>query len=202
MNTTKISKNDIKNVIDILKNGGIVAFPTDTVFGLACIINKEAISKIYEAKGRSFDKPLPMMCNSLEMIESVAYVSDKAKKIINKFVPGAITLIFNKKDNIEDFVTNGKKTIGIRVPDDKWILNLISELNEPILVTSANLSDTGSLTSFEDVYKQLNGRIDAIVCEDARGETSSTIIDITNDVKLLRQGPISLNDIMEVINEK
>ena len=197
MNTTKLTKKDIKQVIEILKSGGIVAFPTDTVFGLGCIINKEAIAKIYEAKGRSFDKPLPMMCNGLEMIESVAEVSDDAKKIINKFVPGALTLIFNKKANIEDYVTNGKPTIGIRVPDDEWILNLIKELNEPILVTSANLSDTGSLLKWEDVFVQLDGKIDAIVCSDATGETSSTIIDVTSEIKLLRQGPITLQQIKE-----
>ena len=199
METIKYTKQDLNKIKEILLNGGIVAFPTDTVFGLGCVINKQAIDKIYSAKGRSFDKPLPMMCNGLKMIESVAKVSEGASKIINKFVPGALTLIFNKKDNVEDFVTNGKPTIGIRVPDDKWILDLISELNQPILVTSANLSDTGSLTKWEDVYSQLNGKIDAIVTEDAYGETSSTIIDVTDGIKLLRQGPISLDDIMEVL---
>lgn len=199
METIKYTKQDLSKIKEILLNGGIVAFPTDTVFGLGCVINKQAIDKIYSAKGRSFDKPLPMMCNGLEMIESVAKVSEDASKIINKFVPGALTLIFNKKDNVEDFVTNGKPTIGIRVPDDKWILDLISELNQPILVTSANISDTGSLTKWEDVYSQLNEKIDAIVTEDASGETSSTIIDVTDGVKLLRQGPISLDDIMEVL---
>lgn len=199
MYTTKLTKEDKKQVMDILNKGGIVAFPTDTVFGLACLINKDAIAKIYEAKGRSFNKPLPMMCDGLRMIESVAEVSEDAKKIINKFVPGALTLIFNKKSHIEDYVTNGKQTIGIRVPDDEWILDLISELKEPILVTSANLSDTGSLLKWEDVYEQLNGRIDAIVCADATGQTSSTIIDVTNEVKLLRQGPITLDQITEVL---
>ena len=199
METIKYTKQDLNKIKEILLNGGIVAFPTDTVFGLGCVINKQAIDKIYSAKGRSFDKPLPMMCNGLKMIESVAKVSEGASKIINKFVPGALTLIFNKKDNVEDFVTNGKPTIGIRVPDDKWILDLISELNQPILVTSANLSDTDSLTKWEDVYSQLNGKIDAIVTEDASGETSSTIIDVTDGIKLLRQGPISLDDIMEVL---
>ncbi len=199
METIKYTKQDLNRIKESLLKGEIIAFPTDTVFGLGCIVNKQAIDKIYEAKGRSFDKPLPMMCNGLEMIEKVAKVSEDAKKIINKFVPGALTLIFNKKDNVEDFVTNGKPTIGIRVPDDKWILDLISGLNQPLLVTSANLSDTGSLTRWEDVYSQLNGKIDGIVCEDASGDSSSTIIDVTDKVKLLREGPISLQDIMEVM---
>lgn len=199
METIKYSKENIKEVKTALLDGKIIAFPTDTVFGLGCVVNKEAIAKVYEAKGRSFDKPLPMMCNSLKMIESVAEVSLEAKKIIDKFVPGALTLIFNKKQCIEDYVTNGKPTIGIRVPDDEWILNLISELDEPILVTSANLSDTGSLLKWEDVYAQLDGKIDGIVCADATGETSSTIIDVTSEIKVLRQGPITLEQIMEVI---
>ena len=199
METIKYTKQDLNRIKESLLKGEIIAFPTDTVFGLGCIVNKQAIDKIYEAKGRSFDKPLPMMCNGLEMIENVAKVNDDAKKIINKYVPGALTLIFNKKDNVEDFVTNGKSTIGIRVPDDKWILDLISGLNQPLLVTSANLSDTGSLTRWEDVYSQLNGKIDGIVCEDASGDSSSTIIDVTDKVKLLREGPISLQDIMEVM---
>lgn len=199
MESIKYTKQDLNRIEESLLKGEIIAFPTDTVFGLGCIVNKQAIDKIYEAKGRSFDKPLPMMCNGLEMIEKVAKVSEDAKKIINKFVPGALTLIFNKKDNVEDFVTNGKPTIGIRVPDDKWILDLISGLNQPLLVTSANLSDTGSLTRWEDVYSQLNGKIDGIVCEDASGDSSSTIIDVTDKVKLLREGPISLQDIMEVM---
>lgn len=199
METKKLFANDITIVEELLKNKGIVAFPTDTVFGLACIQNKDAISKIYKVKGRSFNKPLPMMCNSFEMIESVAIVTDEAKKIINKFVPGALTLIFNKKNNIEDYITNGKNTIGIRVPNDSWILKLIGELNEPLLVTSANLSDTGSLLKWEEVYNQLNGSIDGIVCSDATGQTSSTIVDVTDGVKLLREGPISIDEIMEVL---
>lgn len=199
METIKLNKEDILQVKQMLKENKIVAFPTDTVFGLACTTNKIAIDKVYEAKGRSFDKPLPMMCNGLKMIESVAEVSEDAKKIINKFVPGALTLIFNKKETTPDFVTNNKPTIGIRVPDDKWILDLIKELDEPILVTSANLSDSGSLLKWEDVYNQLNGRIDAIVCSDATGSISSTIIDVTGEVKVLRQGPIALEEIQEVL---
>lgn len=199
MKTIKLKKDDIKQVSNILQNNGIVAFPTDTVFGLACTMNKDAIAKVYEAKGRSFDKPLPMMCSNLQMIKKVAYVSDNAKKIVNKFTPGALTLIFNKKECIEDYVTNGKSTIGIRVPDDEWILNLIRELDQPILVTSANLSDMGSLLEWEEVLKQLDDKIDAIVCENARGTISSTIVDVTEGINILRKGPISLEEIEGVL---
>ena len=200
MITIKYTKDDRQQIINTLLSGGILAFPTDTVFGLGCIINKEAIAKVYEAKGRSFDKPLPMMCNSSKMINEVAYVSENASKLVDKLTPGALTLIFKKREEVEDYVTNGKDTIGIRVPDDEWILSIIDELNMPLLVTSANLSDTGSLLKWEDVLSQLDGRIDGIVCLDARGQTSSTIVDVTGeDIKILREGPISLDVIKEAL---
>ena len=199
MKTIKYTKMDKQEIINTLMNGGILAFPTDTVFGLACMMDEKAMKKVYEAKGRDFDKPLPMMCSGLEMIETVAYVSDNARKIIDRFVPGPITLIFRKKENVEDYVTQGKDTIGIRVPDDEFILDLIDSLGKPIMVTSANISNEGSLLKWEDVYRSMNKRIDAIVCEDARGDRASTIVDVSEEIKVLREGPISLKDIMEVI---
>lgn len=201
MRTIKYKKENIKEIKEALLDGKIIAFPTDTVFGLGCIYdNKQAIEEIYKAKGRREDKPLPMMCNSLEMINKVAYVNEKSEKIINKFVPGPITLIFKKK-NLEDYITNGLDTIGIRVPNDKWILELIKEVNKPLLVTSANLSDKGSLLKYEDVYKDMNERIDGIVLEDATGYASSTIVSVIDEIKILREGPISKEEIMKAINE-
>ncbi|MBQ1483163.1 MAG: threonylcarbamoyl-AMP synthase [Erysipelotrichaceae bacterium] len=200
METIRYTKMDTDKIIKTLINGGIVAFPTDTVFGLACIMEKEAIAKVYEAKGRSFDKPLPMMCDSFEMIDEVAYVNAKAKKIIDVLMPGALTLIFRKKECVEDYVTMCKPTIGIRVPEDDFILNLIGKIGMPFLVTSANVSGEGSLLKWQDVLACMEGKIDAIVCEDARGECASTIIDVTEeDIKVLREGPVSLKEIQEVL---
>ena len=197
METIKYQKMDVDKIINRLLMGEILAFPTDTVFGLGCIINKDAINNIYLAKGRSFNKPLPMMCNGLEMLEKYAYVPEYAKKIVTKFMPGALTIIFKVKDEVDSFVTNDKSTIGIRIPNDKWILDLITKLKQPLLVTSANISDTGSLIKWQDVYNQLNGKINGIVCEDANGENSSTIIDVTGDLKLIREGPISFESLKE-----
>ena len=199
METIKYKKEDLDIIACRLKQKDIIAFPTDTVFGLACLMDVDAIKKVYLAKGRDFNKPLPMMCNSFDMINEVAYVDEKAKKIIDNFMPGAITIVFNKKDEIDDYITKGLKTIGIRVPDDEWILNLIKKIGKPIMVTSANISNTGSLLKWNDVYESMNGKIDGIVCEDARGDSSSTIVDVTNEIKLLRQGPIDFEEIMKVL---
>ena len=199
METIKYTKMDKKQIINTLMKGGLLAFPTDTVFGLACMMDEKAIKKVYEVKGRSFDKPLPMMCCDLKMIESVAIVDEKTKKLIKNFMPGPITIIFKKKDCVKDYVTQGKDTIGIRVPDDEFILELIKDLKKPLMVTSANISGAGSLLKWEDVYKDLSGKIEAIVCEDASGDSASTIVDVSDGLKILREGPISIEEIKEVI---
>ena len=189
---------DKDKIITVLRQGGILAFPTDTVFGLACIMDVHAMKKVYEAKGRDFNKPLPMMCDSLNMIRTVAYTDEKAEKIIDKLTPGALTVILNKREELDDYITQGNKTIGIRVPDDDWILGLIEDIGKPIMVTSANISGEGSLLKWEDVYECMNGKIDGIVCEDAKGDRASTIVDLSNDIRILREGPISLDEILEV----
>ena len=189
---------DKDKIITVLRQGGILAFPTDTVFGLACVMDIDAMKKVYKAKGRDFNKPLPMMCDSLNMIRTVAYTDEKAEKIIDKLTPGALTVILNKREELDDYITQGNKTIGIRVPDDEWILGLIEDIGKPIMVTSANISGEGSLLKWEDVYECMNGKIDGIVCEDAKGDRASTIVDLSGDIRILREGPISLDEILEV----
>lgn len=199
MKTIKYTKMDKDKIINTLIQGGILAFPTDTVFGLGCIMDEKAIKKIYKAKKRDLNKPLPMMCSGLRMINKVAYVNDKEKKLIKKFTPGPITIIFDKKENVDDYISQGLDTIGIRVPDDNFILDIIKGINAPLMVTSANISDSGSLLKWQDVYKQLNGKIDGIVCEDAKGEKASVIVDARKKIKILREGPISLKMIKEAL---
>ena len=197
MDTILYTKKDSDKIITLLKDGGLLAMPTDTVFGLASMMDEKAIKRVYEVKGRSFDKPLPMMCCSKEMIGSVAYINKDADKIIDKFMPGALTIVFKKKEEVPDFVTMGRKTIGIRMPDDEFILDLIEKLGKPLMVTSANISGNGSLISWKDVYACMKGKIEGIICEDARGDIASTIIDVSEDLKLLREGPLSIEEIKE-----
>ncbi len=200
MDTILFSKRDKEDIINLLMSGGILAFPTDTVFGLGCIAEKEAMDKIYEAKGRSFDKPLPMMCDSLDMVKEYAVVNEEAKKIIDRFTPGALTLVMKKKEDTEDYVTNGRDTIAIRIPDDGFILDLIGELKRPLMVTSANISGNGSLLKWEDVLSCMDHKISGIVCEDARGDSASSIIDASGkEIRLLREGPVSMREIKEAL---
>lgn len=194
---------DIEKVKDDLLNGDIVAFGTDTVFGLACVYdNLKAIEKIYKAKNREAKKALPMMCGSVLMIDDVAYVSDKARKIMDKYMPGAITIIYKKKDCISDSCTSGLDTIGIRIPNDEFILNLINLVGKPLLVTSCNMSHEPNLCKWTDVLKVMDGRIDGLVKKDALGGVASTIVDCSNDdIKILREGPISREEILDLVKE-
>ena len=174
--------NEIERIKNDLLNGEVVAFGT------------------YNAKNREARKALPMMCKSVDIIKEVAYVSDDAYKIMKAFMPGAITIIYKKRPCISDLATSGMDTIGIRIPNDDFVLSLLREVEKPLLVTSANISNEPSELKWEEVYKKLDGRIDGIVKRDASGSSSSTIVDCSGEeIKILRQGPISEKEIREVI---
>lgn len=201
METKIYNIKDIDKITEALICGNIIAFPTDTVFGLGCVYDDEnAINKIKNAKQRDAHKPLPMMCANLEMIRRVALVDDRASKIIKHFFPGALTVVLNKKDDVPSYVTNGFKTIAIRIPDVKFITDMIDKIGKPLLVTSANISNEPSLRKYSDVLKKMDGLIDGIVEKDADSDVSSTIIDLTSDeIRVLREGKISREDILSCL---
>lgn len=197
METNLYQIENLNEVIEKLENGAVIAFPTDTVFGLGCVFdNQDAINKIKKAKGRDENKPLPMMCSNIEMIKEVAIVNGDALKLLKKFTPGPLTIILNKKEEVPSFITNGFKTIGIRIPNDKMILEMINKLNKPMLVTSANISGKPSLRKYQDVLKELDHKIDGIVCKDAFSDVASTIVDMSDGkMKIIRQGIISFKEL-------
>lgn len=197
METQRLTKKDSAQIIEILNRGGVVAFPTDTVYGLAVRYDlKEAILKMKEAKQRPETKPFPMMVSSKAQIERVAVTDARSQKLIDQWMPGALTLVFKKRPEIDELVTNGFPTIGIRMPDDDFVLEIINRVGVPLLVPSANLSGQPSCTTSGEVLKQLDGRIDAVVLGESGASTASTVCDTTGDeLKILRQGPIKLEDL-------
>ncbi len=197
METQRLTKKDSAHIVEILNRGGVVAFPTDTVYGLAVRYDlKEAILKMKEAKQRPETKPFPMMVSSKAQIERVAVTDARSQKLIDQWMPGALTLVFKKRPEIDELVTNGFPTIGIRMPDDDFVLEIINRVGVPLLVPSANLSGQPSCTTSEEVLKQLDGRIDAVVLGESGASTASTVCDTTGDeLKILRQGPIKLEDL-------
>ena len=187
------STKDIDLIVSALKQGKTVAFGTDTVFGLACIVdNKEALDKIYKIKNRDINKKLPMMFSSIDMMDEYVNINIEARKLINHFIKGPITYILNNKDNSD--------TIACRIPDDLWIIELINKVGKPLYVTSANISNEAPLYKYEDVINILKD-VDVVVKKNADGKLSSTIVDGTNSFKILREGPISKDEIDKVLHE-
>lgn len=197
MLTKILETNDFDEIIKILKNDGIIALATDTVFGLATKFDSEiGVNNIYEAKNRPQSKALPMMCTK-EMLKDYAEYDDSYQRIIDTYMPGALTIVCKHK-NISDKLID-KETIAIRIPDDELIVNIINELKMPLWVTSANISGEPSLSDWEDVYKSLNGRVDGIIKGKSKGDTASTIVSFVDELKVLRQGPISEKELRELL---
>lgn len=198
--TKVIKEAEIQYACDVLKQGGIVAFPTETVFGVGVRFNDhEALDHLMEAKNRDYSKAITLMVADQADIEKYAYVSEQANKLIDAFMPGMMTLIFRKKEHVDDAMTNGRSTIGIRIPDHAFVLELLRRCG-PLLVTSANLSNHPNTTNTQEVLDQLDGRIDVLVEGETADQIASTIIDVSqDDMKILREGKISKKDIEEVL---
>ncbi|MCF0105600.1 MAG: threonylcarbamoyl-AMP synthase, partial [Holdemanella sp.] len=157
------SKKDIKEVVQAFKNHEILAFPTDTVYGVGCIYgNLNDLNRLKRIKHRDETKAIPMMVSSIEQMEQVAYVDDRTRRIVEQFLPGPLTLIVPLKDTIDRDYTNGMDTIAIRMPEDDFVLEVISLLNTPLFVTSANQSGASTALTFEDAKEQLPN-LDGIV---------------------------------------
>ena len=192
----------IEKGISILVNGGIIAYPTDTVYGLgACYDNVQAIKRIYEVKNRPIDMPLPLLLAEISWIERVTFsIPEVAYQLIDSFLPGALTLVMKKADNIPDIINGGKETVALRIPDHPITISLINGVGKPLIGTSANLSGQSSALTAEEVHNQLAGKIDYIldggVCP---GGEESSIVDVTGNIPvLLREGAILKADIEKV----
>lgn len=182
-------------------------YPTDTVYGLASVINKKAINNIYLAKSRKFSSPLIALLSNNKDIEKVAYITEenkeKIKKLSEKFWPGALTMILKKKENIPAIMVSNGETVGVRIPDLKISREIIEFAGGVLVTTSANISGEESPKSFEEVSKNIKEKVDILIdsgkCK--IGEVS-TIIDLsTPKVKLIRKGAISVEEIEKIIGK-
>lgn len=188
---------------DVVENGGVVAFPTDTVYGIGVsAFNKKAIDKIYDVKGRSHLKAIPILVGDVSDLEQITpQLPLTIKLIIDRFWPGALTLVLPSIPGLPDNLST-TNTIGLRQPDHDQVRNLI-QLTGPLAVTSANLSGEASALTADEVQQQLAGRIDLILDGGAvPGGQASTVLDCSGDeLKILRAGPISFESILRALNE-
>ena len=206
MKTKIFGKEGISEAAEILKGGGLVAFPTETVYGLGGNgLDKEAAKKIYAAKGRPSDNPLILHVSSIEEVYPlVKALPEKAKKLMEAFWPGPLTLVLPKSDLVPKESTGGLETVALRSPENALTLELIRVCGFPIAGPSANLSGRPSPTEASHVFEDLGGRIEGILEDGAVGiGVESTIVDLSeNCPTLLRPGAITIEDLEEVLGEK
>ncbi|RKD31394.1 L-threonylcarbamoyladenylate synthase [Thermohalobacter berrensis] len=198
-------KEKIKMAADVIKNGGTVAFPTETVYGLgANALDEKAVEKIFIAKGRPQDNPLIVHIGDVNQIYPlVESVPEKALKLMERFWPGPLTLLFNKSDKIPSKITGGLETVAIRMPNHKIAVELIKEANLPVAAPSANTSGKPSPTNASHVIEDLMGKIDMIIDGGNTGVgVESTVLDISTDMPtILRPGGITKEDLLEIFPE-
>lgn len=193
---------EYEKIVEDLLNGHVVGFPTDTVYGLAIVYdNKSAFDKLYNIKNRDINKPISMMVYDKEVLKEVAYIDKNSKKVIEKLMPGALTIILKAKPNLPEHVTFNLKTIGVRIPTNKTALDILKKVNKPLLVTSANISNEPSLLKSKDVYEKFKSMLYSMIDEDALGNEASSVISVYEDIKIYRQGPIDLKTIKKVVEE-
>ena len=194
---------ELKKVAQIIKNGGIVVFPTETVYGIGTNgLDANAIKKLYEVKKRSLSKPISLLVSDIDMIKKVAKnITEAENKIIENFFPGPLTIILKKKKIVPDILTANGDTVGIRIPDNEIARKLIKYAGVPIATPSANISGKSSGINLQDIKKEFKNKVDYYV-EDKQISTgvSSTIVKIENGIpKILREGNITKKEIEKAL---
>lgn len=188
------TEQELREAGKIIREGGLVAFPTETVYGLgADAMNEEAVRNIFAAKGRPADNPLIVHVCDRDMVDRVCFVSETAQKLMDAFWPGPLTLLLPKKDCVPTATTAGLPTVGVRMPDHPAALALIRESGVPIAAPSANLSGRPSPTTAKHVYEDMNGRIEMILDGgDCRVGVESTVLDVSGpEPMVFRPGAVT-----------
>ena len=185
---------NIDKICEVINNKGLVITPTDTVYGImADAMDEDAIKKVYDIKKRGYNKPLIILVDSFEMLSQYTEeISEMERKLMDRFWPGLVTFILKKNDKISDLITAGNDTVGVRIPDNKDLLEIIRRLNRPVVSTSANITETPVITSIEMLEKEIIDNIDYIEDGGYLDNQSSTIVKIDdNKLVILREGKIT-----------
>ena len=200
MKTLILNEHQLKLASEALQKGEVIAFPTETVFGLGVIFdNYDAYLKLVEVKRRPPTQPFTLMCGSVDEIEKYAVIDEKTRLIIKTYMPGQLTIIIKVKDDVPSFVTLGTGFIGIRVSASPLVQDLIKMTGKPLLVPSANKHGEAPATSSEQAYHVFNQEIPYIIEGKSVSNIPSTIIKIDGKIELVREGVIPFNDILNLV---
>ena len=204
MRILKATRNNIQTVSRIVRKGGLVVYPTETVYGLGCDpFNIEAVRRVFKVKGER-RKPPPILASDINQVKRIAYVSQEGEKIAKKFWPGPLTLVFPKKLTLSDIATCNLDSVGVRIPNHDVALELISLSNGLLVGTSANRTGEKPPQTVHEATKQLKEEVDVFLDD---GPTSlgmpSTVADLTSKKpRILREGPIGLNEVLDAISQE
>ena len=180
----------IRKVVDVLEQGGVIGYPTDTIYGVGCdLFNPEAIQKIHRLKKIGGEKPLSFICSDLKDISLYAFVSNYAYKIMKRVLPGPYTFILKATKLVPKIAQTKQRTVGIRIPDNKICLALVKELGHPIISTSVNKPDEGLYNDPAEIEDRFGKQLDLVIDGGVIVADHSSIIDLTGDVpKVIRVG--------------
>ncbi len=199
LKSNNINYRELKNPAEAIRRGGIVIFPTETVYGIGTNgLDENAVKRLYEVKKRPFNKPISLLVSDMEMIEKVTKdVTELEYRIMKRFFPGPLTIILKKNQLVPDILTSNQDTVGIRMPSGKIARKLVEYAGVPIAAPSANISGNPSGTTMEDVQKEFSEGIEFFI-DGGKSELglASTIIKVENGIpKILRQGSIKKEEI-------
>lgn len=193
----KIDEEELKRVVNILDNDGVIIFPTDTVYGIGCnCFSTKAIKKIFIYKNRPNNKPINVLTDNYEKILSVVKeIKPKEKELINKYMPGALTIILKKNEAISPLLTANLDTIGVRIPSNCIALKILESVNYPLATTSVNISGEESGIKLADFEVDFADKVDAIIDGgESKLKVASTIVQVDDkdNIKILRQGTLKI----------
>lgn len=186
----------LKEISTVLHNDGLIIFPTDTVYGIACnSFSDKAIQKLFAAKNRNFNNPIGVLTDSISKINSVVdNINSLEKELMEKYFPGNLTIICDKKPEISNLLTANKPTIGVRIPDNKIALQILKAFPYPLAVTSANLANCKEGTEINDFIETFKDKVDIIIDGGKTNEIPSTIVRVeNNNLNILREGSLKID---------
>jgi L-threonylcarbamoyladenylate synthase len=202
LNVASLSDGDLEQILSFLRAGGVIGFPTDTAYGLgADPFNLKAVRRIFEIKGRAEEKPILLIVDSLDMVATVAHLTDSALVLAKSFWPGPLTMILPAQEAVPSLVTAGTSTVGVRWPKATFANRLLSAYKQPVTATSANRSGLPAAVTLEEMKHGLGEDVEIMVDGgDLPAREGSTIVDLSGPAaRLIRQGPITWTEVSRVL---